>query len=318
MFITILSLLFGLVVLIVGAEGLVRGSSSLAKKMGIAPIVIGLTIVAFGTSAPELTVNVYSALQGNTAIAIGNVVGSNIANILLILGISACISPLTVNRNTAWKEIPLAFLAVGLIFIMGNDQLFDGEIFNVITRSEGLVLIAIFAIFLHYTYSIAKSQTASDDSVTEYGYGRSVLFTLGGLGLLILGGRLLVDGAVSIATQAGLSQSLISLTIVAVGTSLPELATSAVAAFRKQSDIAIGNVVGSNIFNVFWILGFSSILAPHPFTSGNSIDILVAILATLGLFAALFIGHRYKVQRWQGVIFIISYVVYIAYLITQG
>lgn len=317
MFIAIFLVIISLAVLIAGAEVLVRGSASIAKKAGISSLVIGLTVVAFGTSAPELIVNLVAAFKGSADIAIGNIVGSNIANILLILGIATLIYPLSVKKSTVWKEIPFALLAVILIFTMGNDALFDGSSFNAITRTDGFSLIAIFVIFMFYTFGIAKTDGQGED-VKIYSWGISSLLTISGLILLFVGGKVLVDNAVILARLAGLSESLIGLTIIAVGTSLPELATSAVAAYHHQNDIAVGNIVGSNIFNVFWILGVTGTILQIPFSPSINIDILVSIFATLLLLVFMFIGSRHKLNRWQGIIFIFLYISYIAYLIHRG
>lgn len=315
-----LFLLFvGLGVLVLGADALVKGASSLAKRLGISTLAIGLTVVAFGTSMPEMVVSLYAAWQGNAAIAIGNIVGSNIANLLLILGVSAAITTLTVKSTTVWKEIPFALLAMILVYTMGNDRLFDGVPFNVLTRTDGFSLISLFIIFLVYTYGLGKVKSAEpEEPVKIYSDWLSVLLSLVGILLLAGGGKVIVDNAVILARVLGMSDALIGLTIVAVGTSLPELATSVVAAMRRQSDIVIGNVIGSNIFNVFWILGLSSTVAPLPFTSATNVDVLVGIAATLFTFLALFVGKKHKFERWQGVLFVISYIAYLWYLIARG
>jgi len=306
----------GFVLLISGANLLVEGSASIAKKLNISSIVIGLTIVAFGTSAPELIVNIFASVQGNTEIAIGNILGSNIVNILLILGISAIIYPLATKENTVWKEIPLSLLAAILVGVMVNDTLIDGGTFSGLTRIDGIVFIAFFIIFLYYTFGISKvSGENTDLEIKEMSYMKSSLYIVGGLLGLVFGGKWIVDGAIKIAEGFNVSQSLIGLTVVAIGTSLPELATSAVAAYKKQSDIAIGNVVGSNIFNIFWILGFSAVINPLPFSKDSIIDIIMTIVASLILFLIMFIGKKHTVERWQGVIMIIIYIGYVAYLI---
>ncbi len=317
MAIAIILIVVGLVILILGAESLVRGASSLAKRLGISEIVIGLTIVAFGTSAPELIVNIFSALKGSTDIGIGNIVGSNIANILLILGCVALIIPLTVKHNTVWKEIPFALLALCLVFSMGNDALFDGSSFNTITRTDGFSLIAIFIIFMFYIFALSKAE-GKPEEVPTYSIFVSSMLTLGGLVCLFFGGKILIDNAVILATIAGLSESLIGLTIVAVGTSLPELVTSMVAAYHKHNDMAIGNIVGSNIFNVFWVLGLTGTITQMPFNPNTNIDVAVGIGATALLFIFMFIGKRHKLERWQGALFLSLYVVYIVYLINRG
>jgi cation:H+ antiporter len=306
----------GFVLLISGANLLVEGSASIAKKLNISSIVIGLTIVAFGTSAPEFIVNIFASIQGNTDIAIGNILGSNIVNILLILGISAIIFPLATKENTVWKEIPLSLLAAILLGVMVNDTLIDGGTFSGITRIDGIVFLAFFIIFLYYTFGISKvSGENTDLEIKEMSYMKSSLYIVGGLSGLIFGGKWIVDGAIKIAEGFNVSQSLIGLTVVAIGTSLPELATSAVAAYKKQSDIAIGNVVGSNIFNIFYILGFSALIRPLPFSKTSDIDIMMTIFSSLILFLIMFIGKKHTLERWQGITMIIIYIGYVAYLI---
>lgn len=315
--ITYILFILGFFVLIKGADLLVDGSASIAKKLKISSIVIGLTIVAFGTSAPEFIVNIYASVQGNSGIAIGNILGSNIANILLILGISAIIYPVTAKKNTVLKEIPFSLLAVIILGLMANDLIIDGEVFSGITRIDGFVLIAFLIIFLYYTFGITKSadDIVEKDEIKVFSYPKAILFIILGLTGLVFGGKWIVDGAVKIAELYNVSQSLIGLTIVAVGTSLPELATSAVAAYKKQSDIAIGNVVGSNIFNIFWILGVSGIIRPLPFSTNLNSDILMTVYASVLLFLVMFVGQKRVIERWQGVFMVTSYFAYIVFLI---
>jgi cation:H+ antiporter len=316
----ILLLVVGFALLIKGADYLVEGASSLAKRFKISDLVIGLTIVAFGTSAPELIVNIVSSIQGNSEIAIGNIIGSNICNIFLILGISAIIYPLTVSRGTTWKEVPFSLLAAVLVFLMANDALIDGQGFSIMTRIDGFVLLSFFIIFMYYIFGMAKKGDIPEDmtGLKIRPLGISILMITGGLVALVIGGKWVVDSAVSIASALGVSQSLIGLTIVAIGTSLPELATSAVAAYKKKCDIAVGNIVGSNIFNIFWILGLSSVINPIPFQAKSNPDIFMAIFASLMLFLVMFIGKKHILERWQGVIFILIYVAYVVYLVIQG
>lgn len=320
MLLNILALIAGFPMVIKGADWLVDGASAIAKRLHVSDLAIGLTIVAFGTSAPELIVNIFSTVQGNTDIAIGNVLGSNIANILLILGISAVIYPLAVGKGTAWKEIPFSLLAAIMLAAMANDRWIDGGSANVITRTDGLTLLGFFAIFLYYTYGISKNGTEVEGpkGMKEVKGLSAALSVIGGLLLLVVGGKFIVDGAVSIASGLGVSQSLIGLTIVAVGTSLPELATSIVAARKKKPDIAVGNVVGSNIFNIFFVLGVSSLIAPLPTSAGTQMDLLVVCLATILLFVTLFTGARQKIDRWQGAGMIFIYLIYIAFLVARG
>ncbi len=317
MALAIFLVIIGLAILIVGAESLVRGASSLAKRLGISEIVIGLTIVAFGTSAPELIVNIFAAINGSTDMAIGNVIGSNISNILLILGVASLIYPLTIKGNTVWKEIPFALLAVLLVFTMGNDALFDKVGFNAITRTDGISLIALFIIFMYYVFALSKSE-GKPEEVASYSWLMSSILTLAGIICLFFGGKLLVDNAIKLATLAGLSEALIGLTIVAIGTSLPELVTSVVAALHNKDDIAIGNIVGSNIFNIFWVLGLTGTIIQMPFNVNTNTDVLCAIGATILLFIFMFVGKRHKLDRWQGATFIALFIAYITYLFYRG
>lgn len=307
-------LIGGIALIIFSANWLVEGASSIAKTYGLSDLVIGLTIVAFGTSAPELTVNLFSALQGSTDIAIGNVLGSNIANILLIAGIAALIYPLSIQNNTTWKEIPFSLLAAIVLGIIANDQLIDGSSEgNFVSRIDGLILLSFFLIFMVYTMEIAKSGGEEEEGIQKLALWKSLLLVAAGLAGLYFGGKYLVEGAVNIATRLGMSEKLIGLTIIAVGTSLPELATSVVAAFKKKTDIAIGNIVGSNIFNIFFILGLTSVIQPLPFSSSINFDIGVAILASFLLFLTTITLGKKRVDRLEGAAFLLIYVAYILY-----
>ncbi|HAO51868.1 TPA: sodium:proton exchanger [Candidatus Magasanikbacteria bacterium] len=316
MFLAILFIVVGLAILIIAADALVKGSASVAKKLGISSLVIGLTVVAFGTSAPEMVVNLMSVWKNTTDLAIGNIIGSNIANVLLILGVSATIFPLAVKKTTTYKEIPFALLGVILVAIFSNDLFINHASENVITRTEGLTLLFFFVIFMYYIFGISKVQGEHDD-VKQYPTGTSLLLITLGLGGLIFGGKLIVDNAVILAKLAGMSERLIGLTIVAIGTSLPELATSIVAAFRKQADIAIGNVVGSNIFNIFWILGLTATIKPLPVNGNINFDILFSCFVTLLLFIFMFLGQKHKLDRWQGISFILFYFAYLTFIIVK-
>lgn len=321
MFISIALLVIGFILLVKGAGYLVDGSASLAKNFGVPSLIIGLTVVAFGTSMPELVVNITSALKGSTDLAVGNIVGSNIVNILFVLGLSSLIFPLSVAKSTVWKEIPFAFLASILVVVFSLDTYFDSQIgasANVISRTDGIALIAFFVIFLYYIFGLLKNKNDEDDQlveeieIVEMKSPKSFLFIFIGLIGLVVGGAWIVDSAVFIATALGISQSIIGLTIVAIGTSLPELATSVVAAWKKQADMAVGNIVGSNIFNVFWILGISAVITPLPLATGSGIDLAFLLASSFALFAILFIGKRMVIERWQGALFVASYALYIA------
>jgi cation:H+ antiporter len=269
---------------------------------------------------PELFVNIIASIRGDAGIAVGNILGSNIANILLILGISSIIFPLSVTKGTVWKEIPLSLLAALLLGILVNDQLIDKKGFSALTRIDGLVLISFFIIFLYYSFSIAKRVEGMDEHVPskEYGFMKSSFLIIVGLAGLAVGGKWIVEGAVYIASNLGVNQSFIGLTVVAVGTSLPELATSAVAASKKNAEIAVGNVVGSNIFNIFWVLGLSSLIKPIPFRSSNNIDIGVVILSSVLLFITMFTGKKKLLDRWEGMVFVLLYISYILFLILSS
>ncbi len=309
--------LMGFVLLIKGADFLVDGASAIARKFNVSDLVIGLTVVAFGTSTPELFVNIVASAQGNTDIAIGNVLGSTISNVFLILGVSAIIYPLSVSKGTVWKEIPFSLLAVIVMGLMANDHLVDGGEFSLLTRIDGMVLLAFFIIFLYYSFSIASEIEGMHTLVSDKtrGLAKSLLLVIAGLVGLTLGGKWIVDGGVTIATNFGMSESLVGLTIVALGTSLPELATSAMAAYKKNVEIAVGNVVGSNIFNVFLVLGISASIKPLPFHTRNNRDIGVVILASLLLFLFMFTGKKRSLDRWEGAVFIVLYIAYIVFLI---
>ena len=251
---TYLLFVVGLLGLFFGGEYLVRGASSIARRFGISPLVIGLTIVGFGTSAPEMLVSVNAALAGQPAIAIGNVLGSNIANILLILGVSAVIAPLIIPARRLARDLAFMLVATGMIWVM----LLDG----MVSRIEGGVLLAGLAVFLFMAFS--SGSVPQEDDPLETNVAKATLMTVGGLVLLVIGAHFLVESASTIARTFGISEAVIGLTIVAVGTSLPELATSVIAAYRRQTEIAVGNIVGSNIFNLFGILGVTAMIAPIP------------------------------------------------------
>jgi cation:H+ antiporter len=320
MFIPLFVLIVGFILLIKGADFLVDGASSFAKRFGVSDLMIGLTIVAFGTSAPELVVTLQSALNGTTDIAIGNILGSNIANILLILGVCALVRPLLVQRTTTWKEIPFSLLGAIMLLVLVNDAYFTSGMANTISRADGIVFLGFFVIFLYYVFGSAKdttSEASGEDVETTKLRPLPVAggLVLGGLALLVLGGKWVVESAVTLATLWGMSEAVIGLTVVAVGTSLPELATSLVAVKKGKVDIAIGNVVGSNIFNIFWVLGFTALFVPLPFTVSSNMDVYMVLISSALLFTWMFVGTKHVLQRWQGIVFLVLYVSYIAYLV---
>jgi cation:H+ antiporter len=313
----------GFVFLVKGADWLVDGASALARRLRVSGLIIGLTIVAFGTSSPELGVNLYASFQGTTDIAINNILGSNIFNILFILGISAVIYPLLVRADTVWQQIPMTLLAAVVLGVLANDSLIGGAGASVLSRIDGIILLVFFAIFIYYILAKARRERREvgepANGAKQYGLKKAIVFIVLGLAGLTLGSKWMVDGAVKLAEALGASQSLIGLTIVAVGTSLPELATSAVAAYKKNADIAVGNIVGSNIFNIFFILGLSSVVTPLPFNTASNINTGATVAASVLLFVAMFTGaKRHLLERWEGIIFIALYAGFITYSILQG
>lgn len=315
----IVFLVGGLVLILLGANGLTDGAAAVAKRFKISDLVIGLTIVAFGTSAPELVISVMAALGGSAEMAIGNVVGSNIFNVLAIIGVTAMVMPIKVGEGTMSKEIPLVILSSIVIAFMANDILLDGGSSNVISRIDGLVLLGFFLIFLRYTFAIARSggEEEEGEKIKEMPIWKSTLFILGGLAGLIYGGQLFVDGASGIASSLGVSESIIGLTIVAGGTSLPELATSVTAALKKNSGIAIGNVIGSSLFNIFFVLGCSASISSLPMGGINNVDMVVLVGSAILFWLVGWFFKKRTITRVEGALLVICYVAYTVYLISQ-
>lgn len=312
----ILLFIVGLALILSGANALTDGASSIAKRMKVSELVIGLTIVAFGTSAPELAVSAISAIKGSGDIALGNVVGSNIFNTLMIIGCTVLVRPLKVSRLLIKKEIPLCILASFVLILLCADAT-EGCVAGGLSRTDGLVLLCFMAIFLSHTFSIAagEEQKASESGIKEMPLWRAILFSIGGLIFLIAGGESFVRGASGLARALGASESLIAVTIVAGGTSLPELATSVVAALKGRSEMAVGNVVGSNLFNIFLILGLSSTISPIKLAGIGAIDLGMVLLSSIVLW---FVGVFYKertITRAEGALMIALYVAYTLYLI---
>jgi len=309
-----LLLTVGFVLLVKGADFLVDGASSLAFKLSVSEIAIGLTIVAFGTSTPELIVNVFASIKGRDGIIFGNIIGSNIVNILLILGISGVIYPIKTEKNTVWREIPFALMSAVVLLVLCNDLLLNGSVNEEISRSDGIVLLLFFVIFLSYAFVISKVEGKDTPEIKILSGFKISLYTIVGLVGLIVGGKMVVESSVSIAMEFAVSEKLIGLTIVAVGTSLPELFTSAVAAYKRKSDIAIGNVVGSNIFNIFFIMGISALITPCHFQSALNVDLLILCVASILLFITMFTGEKRSLDRWEAIFFIVFYGAYVVYL----
>lgn len=318
MFVYIL-LIIGFILLIKGAEFLVDGATSIAQRFKISSLVIGLTIVAFGTSAPELVLNIIASIQGAADMAIGNIIGSNISNILLIGGVAAMVYPLRVKKSTTWRDIPISLLAMIILFVLANDFLLERFSPSIIGRVDGAILLSFFLIFLYYTFGYSKTKEEDNTKYKSHSTLFSVSCILIGMAGLTIGGKLIIDGATEIAATFGLSDALIGLTVLAVGTSLPELATSVVAAFKKNADLAIGNIVGSNIFNVFMVLGVSALIRPMPFNMALGADLLIGMGATLLLYYFIFVGKQPRhVVRWEGAGLFIAYLCYISFVVWRG
>ncbi|MCW5911744.1 MAG: calcium/sodium antiporter [Cyclobacteriaceae bacterium] len=311
-----IDLLLGFVILIKGADFLVNGSSSIAKKNGISNLAIGLTVVAFGTSMPELIVSLLSALEGKNDASFGNVIGSNNFNLLFILGISGLIYPLIVQRNTVKYEVPLSLLAAGILFLLVNDRVLWNAENNTMSRLDSFILLLCFGGFLLYIYRTMKAGAdLGAEEIKIYKTGIAVGMVALGLAMLIGGGTTVVNSATSIAQYYGLSEKLIGLTILAAGTSLPELATSAVAAYRRNTDIAIGNVIGSNIFNIFFILGITGLINPMPYNSIMNFDLYVLMVSTIALMLFMFTYNQRKLDRWEAFMLLAGYIAYTVYLV---
>lgn len=319
MWLNLLLVFLGLALIVGGADFLTDGASSLASRFKIPQLVIGLTIVAFGTSAPELAVSVVGSLEGNGGIAVGNVIGSNIANILLILGVCAVITPVPVHPNSVRFDIPIAILASVVLLILLSDVPLDG-IESSVTRVEGLILVLFGILFLLYTiYSGRKGRSEEEEVPTQQvHWGISTLKVLGGLIALVYGGNLFVNNASAIAADMGVSDTLIGLTLVSWGTSLPELATSVVAALKKNTGIAVGNVVGSNVFNVFFVLGIAGVVNPLRELSFTVVDIWMQLFAIVLAFGFALFWGKYEIKRAEGLIMVLVFVAYNTYLIINA
>ncbi|MDZ7740704.1 MAG: calcium/sodium antiporter [Bacteroidota bacterium] len=310
----------GFVLLIKGADLLIKGAMRIAHKYQISDIVIGLTIVSLGTSLPELIINLFASFKGNAPIAIGNIFGSNVANVLLILGLSAIFNPLPLKRNTIYSEIPFAIIATLLVGFLANAAFSETESRLIIDRADGAILMLFFFMFMLYVFKIARKneQELSEKVIDDSSLKKPLFYVALGMVMLFFGGEWVVNGASKIATDMGLSQEFIGLTIVALGTSLPELVTSVIAAKNKNADIAVGNVIGSNIFNLLWVLGLSALIKPLPFDVINNIDILVMVFSTTIIIFALGLDGKNRINRFSGIIFVLLYATYIYYLFIRG
>lgn len=302
------------------------GSSSIAKRFGVSTFFIGLTIVAFGTSAPELVVSTLASVKGSAGIALGNIIGSNISNTMLILGVAAIVAPLTVKKATVNKEIPFSLLAIVAVGILVNDFLIDADMPNGLSRIDGLILILFFLIFIYYTFGISREKEnifqktigEMKEEPKDYSVAVAIGMIITGLAGLTLGGQWIVSGAIEFARVFHISEALIGLTIVAIGTSLPELAASAMAAYRGKTDLAVGNVIGSNIFNLFWVLGLSATISPIAFEISLNSDVIILFAITVLLLLLIYIGRRNIVEKREGIILVGLYILYIIYLFIRG
>lgn len=318
MWVSFILLIVGLVLILLGADALVNGASAVARKYGISEFVVGLTIVGIGTSAPELIVSAISAINGSSDIAIGNVVGSNISNVFMILGITAIIAPISLTKSNLKYDLPIALGVSLLLFVLAYDSIFLGKEFNVISRWDGLILIAMFVLFMIYSFkSPASSEQNGESAESENGkvnIVKSVLLIVCGLVGLVLGGRLFVNSGSDIARGFGVSDAFIGITVMAVGTSLPELAASVNAAIKKKGQMALGNVIGSNIFNILLILGTSSIIRPLTLGGITMIDMGMMILTTVMIMLSALLISKKEIKRGVGALFFMIYVAYIVYL----
>ncbi len=315
MIIQTILLIAGLLLLIKGADWLVEGASAVAKKKRVSDLAIGLTIVAFGTSAPELVVTLMASIQDQQEIVFGNIIGSNNFNLFFILWVAGLITPLVVQSSTIYKEIPISLIAAVLLYFIANNFISDD---TTVSRWDGTILLIFFIGFLYYVYKQLKLEPEKVE-IKEKELGALKIWTFIVLGLagLVIGGRLVVNSAVEMATAWGVSEQLIGLTIVAMGTSLPELATTVVAAVKRKTDIAVGNIIGSNIFNIFFILGVSAVVRPIPYDSVFNTDLYLLFGGTVFLFLAMFMAGKKKLDRWEAGILLATYLIYTIYLITK-
>lgn len=313
-----LILIGGLILILLGANYLVDGSSSIAKKFGLSEFVIGLTIVGIGTSSPEMVVSFMSAIQGKAEMAIGNVVGSNIFNTLIILGITALISPLTITKSNIRKDIPVNFFVTILLLLLGmNFSIFKvGE--NVISRFDGIILLAVFAWYLWSSFrSDNGDETEEGEEIKTRNIPVSILMIVGGLGALVFGGRLFVNSATALAQMFGVSDKFIAITVMAAGTSMPELATCIVAALKGRGQLALGNILGSNIGNILLILGGSALIHPLSFSGMTIVDIIAVAICPIFIYLCAFLFRKKEIDRTEGIIFLLTEAAYMWYLIAN-
>lgn len=293
---------------------MVEGASSIALRQNISQLTVGLTVVAFGTSMPEMVVNVISSYKGYNEVVFGNIIGSNIFNLYLILGIAGVIYPLTVTKNTVWREIPFSLVITIILLFLVNDQFIANKT-DRLGLVDGFVLLGLFAVFVYYIIKNLRTEDLIDDvGHKQYSRQKTILMVFGGIAGLAIGGKLVVDNAVDIAHYYDVSEKLIGLTIVSAGTSLPELATSTIAAFKRKADIAVGNIIGSNIINITLVLGISALIKPLAYTTDLNVDMAVLLLGTMLLFFFMFTLTVKKLDRWEAVIFLVGAFAYLIFL----
>ena len=318
--ITYILFIVGMFLLVRGAKYLVDGSSSLAKLFGIKPMLVGMTVLAFGTSLPELAINIFASIKGTADITLGNIMGANIANILLILGISSIIITIKIKHHVVQKGIPFLIFSSSLILLLVNDSLFGGNS-SILSRIDGILLLIFFTIFIIYLYSIntkVKKEAPKELKASRHSKSITLLMIFVGIIFLFIGGKLVVDNAIEIAKQLGVSTFLISATIISIGSTLPELMVSIVSALRKKLDFVVGNVVGSNIFNSLFILGIASLIRPIPFNPLFNFD-LIFLFITVSIFLLfMYLGKKYQLERWNSIAFLVLYAFYLTFIIARG
>lgn len=313
-------LLVGLALVLWGANALTDGSSSIASRLGVSDLVVGLTVVAFGTSTPELVISIVSAVNGSAPLAVGNTIGSNIFNILAIIGITALVRPIKVERTIMTTELPILLLSSVVIWALGNSSWMNGFGNNIISRTDGIFLLLAFALFMRHTLAAARTQQQAPpegQNNREMPVWRSILYIVFGLTALIFGGDRFVAGASSIAIRVGISEGVVGLTIVAIGTSLPELATSVVAAIKGKPGLAVGNVIGSNIFNIFMVLGITSTISPLPFEGIDNMDLGTLLVASILFYLFAWVYKKRTITRLEGMVLLLCYIAYMTALLLR-
>lgn len=318
----ILFLILGLVAVVAGANYLTDGASAIARRFKVSDLVIGLTVVAFGSSTPDLVVSLTSVLEGKAEIAVGDIVGANIFDLLLVIGLCALVDPITVSKQTLHKEFPMVILSSAVLFILACDMLIDGSRFDFMDRSDGLILLCFFLVYCSTTYMVARSTTTVPGSAGNKPVSNrsikmwlAVVMVLGGLGALVFGGNWIVSAASGIARRAGMSEALVGLMVVAIGSSVPDLTTSFVAALKGHSGIAVGNVVGSCVINVFFVIGLCATVRPFGLGAMDWIDFGVLVWSSVLLWLFGWVWGTRRINRVEGAVLVLSYAAYMAYLV---